>query len=66
MEGYRVVGEAVTDGRRSYAFKHEGTGRSFYRSCRTEEAPFMIGTSYTLEQIDALCPEMGVQQAEIG
>jgi hypothetical protein len=63
---YRVVGETISLGRRSYAFKHEGNGQSFSRSCPIEEAPFKIGASYTLAQIDALCPDIGVERAEIG
>ena len=38
----------------------------FSWSCVADEAPFTIGGIYSLEEIDALCLEIGVEQAEIG
>ena len=38
------------------ALKDEGTGHGFIRSCSSDEAPFMIGAAYTLDEIDEKCP----------
>jgi hypothetical protein len=56
VEGYRVVGEQIPDGRRIYWFMSEGDGSAFRRSCSVADAPFKVGGRYSRDEIDAGCP----------
>lgn len=61
---YRVVGEAVVDGKRQYRFEALYGGERLTRSCESSESPFLMAATYTREQIDELCPESSVPEVE--
>ena len=55
---YRVVGEAVTDGRRTYLLRPvNGLGGELTRTCDSELAPLTIGTAYSMAEIEQRCPD---------
>jgi hypothetical protein len=56
---YRLVGESVGEGVRTYTFRHESSGRKLVRSCPAMIVPFRMGSSYTLEEINLACPPQG-------
>lgn len=55
---YRVTGEAVGQGRRTYTLVPVvGGGAQFKRSCDAEAAPLRIGFVYSQDEIDQRCPD---------
>jgi hypothetical protein len=53
---YRVIGESVADGTKTYVFQRVEGGPTFTRSCSPEIIAFHMGSLYTREDIDLICP----------
>jgi len=53
---YTVLGESISGSTRSYVFRADD-GTTMIRVCEGQRAPFVIGLTYSLTEIERLCSQ---------